>query len=213
MKRYTDKPPYSFHFYDKTQKILVTCPSCNSMGVIRQDETHFHFQCLHCNKRESREKQSYSYKVENLCDNCARFYRVEIHNKSLQNFRVLQVKCPHCGTKKSGPVQKTNNSYVYRYHTFSKGKDPVWGYPLFYCTSFSEQPLWAVNGEHLQYLIAYLSADLRQKPTYQNPRHPNYYYLKRTQADQLPTVFKRAKNRNAVVKLLKKLQQKPQRSL
>ena len=52
--------------------------------------------------------------------------------------------------------------------------------------------------EHLAYLISYLSADLREKPS-GSP--------KKTQADHLPTFMKTAKNRERIVKLLKKLQE------
>ena len=61
------------------------------------------------------------------------------------------------------------------------------------------KPVWALNREHLAYLIDYLSADLREKPSGSQ---------KKTQADHLPTFMKTAKNRERIVKLLKKLQEK-----
>ena len=54
------------------------------------------------------------------------------------------------------------------------------------------------GGKHLAYLIGYLSADLREKPPGR---------AKMTQADHLPTFMKTAKNRDRIVKLLKKLQE------
>ena len=54
------------------------------------------------------------------------------------------------------------------------------------------------NREHLAYLIDYLSADLREKPLGR---------AKKTQSDSLPTFMKTAKNRERIVKLLKKLQE------
>ncbi|WP_040646670.1 hypothetical protein [Pseudoflavonifractor capillosus] len=53
--------------------------------------------------------------------------------------------------------------------------------------------------ESIAYLIDYLSADLREKPSGSQ---------KKTQADHLPTFMKTAKNRERIVKLLKKLQEK-----
>ena len=50
----------------------------------------------------------------------------------------------------------------------------------------------------ISYLIDYLSADLREKPLGR---------AKKTQADHLPTFMKTAKNRERIVKLLKKLQE------
>ena len=65
-------------------------------------------------------------------------------------------------------------------------------------TSFQGKPVWALNREHLAYLIDYLSADQREKPL-GIPR--------KTQADHLPTFMKTAKNRERIVKLLKKMQE------
>ena len=64
---------------------------------------------------------------------------------------------------------------------------------------FQGKPAWALNREHLAYLIDYLSADLREKPLGSSQK---------TQADHLPTFMKTAKNRERIVKLLKKLQEK-----
>ena len=47
-------------------------------------------------------------------------------------------------------------------------------------------------------VIEYLSADLREKPLGR---------AKKTQSDSLPTFMKTAKNRERIVKLLKKLQE------
>ena len=58
--------------------------------------------------------------------------------------------------------------------------------------------LLTLNREHLAYLIGYLSADLREKPLGR---------AKMTQADHLPTFMKTAKNRERIVKLLKKMQE------
>ena len=66
-------------------------------------------------------------------------------------------------------------------------------------TSFQGKSVWALNREHLAYLIGYLSADLREKPL-GIPR--------KTRADHLPTFMKTAKNRERIVKLLRQMQEK-----
>ena len=78
------------------------------------------------------------------------------------------------------------------------GKEPWFGLELWFLTSFQGKPVWSLNREHLAYLIDYLSADLREKPL-GIPR--------KTQADHLPTFMKTAKNRERIVKLLKKMQE------
>ena len=56
----------------------------------------------------------------------------------------------------------------------------------------------ALNREHLDYLIEYLCADLREDPV----------LGRRTQADELPTFMKLGKNRDKLVKLLKQMLEK-----
>lgn len=64
---------------------------------------------------------------------------------------------------------------------------------------FYNKLVWALNWEHLHYLIHYLSADLREKPF-------STYTIMKTQADHLPTFMKIAKNRKGIVKALEKIQ-------
>ena len=97
-----------------------------------------------------------------------------------------------------GEVHKTAEAFSYGAE-IQGGKDPWFGLELWFLTSFQGKPVWALNREHLAYLIGYLSADLREKPS-GSP--------KKTQADHLPTFMKTAKNRERIVKLLKKLQEK-----
>jgi len=83
-----------------------------------------------------------------------------------------------------------------------QGLDPYFNYPLYFQGSFRGKLVWALNREHLRYLIDYLSADLRTVPAGFRKR----YKTMRSQADQLPSFMKSAKNREGIVKLLTKLQ-------
>ena len=115
-------------------------------------------------------------------------YRYDVHN----------VACPYCGAIMSGKVQRTAQKYSFYGAKIRDGKEPWFGLELWFLTSFQGKPVWALNREHLAYLIDYLSAGLREKP----PR-----IVKKTQADHLPTFMKTAKNRERIVKLLQKLQE------
>ena len=97
----------------------------------------------------------------------------------------------------SGEVHKTAEAFSY-IADIQNGREPYFGLELWFLTSFQGKPVWALNREHLAYLIDYLSADLREKPL-GSP--------KKTQADHLPSFMKIAKNRERIVKLLKKLQE------
>ncbi len=122
----------------------------------------------------------------------------------LENARSLQL-LPHnqetndgyCGTKMQGQVHKT--AYCdYYCSSIKQGHDPFFNLPLWFLSSFNGKLVWALNREHLNYLIDYLSATLREKPT---------TYPLKTQSDHLPTFMKTAKNRERIVKILRKMQQ------
>lgn len=126
------------------------------------------------------------------------YYRADIQDEDKQHFQVLCVACPFCGTVMSGKVHKTAEAISY-IGEIENGKEPYFGLELWFLTFFRNKPVWALNREHLTYLIEYLSADLREKP---------FSIPKKTQADHLPTFMKTAKNRERIVKLLKDMQKK-----
>ena len=97
-----------------------------------------------------------------------------------------------------GEVHKTAEAFSYAAEIQDE-REPYFGLELWFLTSYQGKLIWALNREHLAYLIDYISADLREKP-FNIPR--------KTQADHLPTFMKTAKNRNQIMKLLKKLQEK-----
>ena len=95
----------------------------------------------------------------------------------------------------SGEVHKTAEAFSY-IADIQNGREPYLGLELWFLTFFQGDTVWELNRGHLAYLIDDLSADLREKPL-GSP--------KRTQSDHLPTFMKTAKNRERIVKLLKKL--------
>ena len=97
----------------------------------------------------------------------------------------------------SGEVHKTAEAFSY-IGEIRDGREPYFGLELWFLTSFQGKPVWALNREHLAYLIGYLSAGLREKPPGR---------AKMTQADHLPTFMKTAKNRERIVKLLRQMQE------
>jgi len=117
---------------------------------------------------------------------------------SFPKLSIREQMAAYCGATMPGAVHKTAEAFSYGAE-IQGGKDPWFGLELWFLTSFQGKPVWAINQEHLAYLIDYLSADLREKPSGSQ---------KKTQADHLPTFMKTAKNRERIVKLLKKLQEK-----
>lgn len=192
MKRIIDKAYGTYSTYVSVMsQIYVKCPKCNGLGIVTADNYTAFFKCTNCGSAVTKERTIYRYDVHNQCKNCGRYYRVDILEEEKQHFPMLYVACPFCGYVMEGKVHKTAQKFTYRYG-IENACEPFFGLELWFLTYFKEMPIWAINREHLTYLIDYLSADLREKPA----------GYKQTQADQLPKFMKTAKNRKRIVKLL-----------
>ena len=123
---------------------------------------------------------------------------MDIEDEAKQHFSVIHVTCPYCGTTMSGEVHKTAEAFSY-IGEIRDGREPYFRLELWFLASFQGKPVWALNREHLAYLINYIGAELREKPIGS---------AKMTQSDHLPTFMKTAKNRERIVKILKKMQEK-----
>lgn len=176
MSRIVDEPCFTYSAF--TTGIQVKCPKCHGAGIVTADEDNAYFRCLSCGHRMTQDRTIYRYDVHNQCKNCGRYYRVDIEDTAKQRFPVLHVACPYCGTTMPGEVHKTAEAFSYGAE-IQGGKDPWFGLELWFLTSFQGKPVWVLNREYLAYLIGYLSADLREKPSGSQ---------KKTQADHLPTV-------------------------
>lgn len=193
-KRFRDLSYFSFY---AQKPIYVRCPKCQGMGIVSLDGSFACFNCTNCTHALNKDRTIYRFDVHNHCTQCGRYYRVDVKPQDAQNFSKLMVSCPYCDTKMSGSVHKTAQAFNY-YATIDQGHDPFFKLPLWFQATFNGKLIWALNREHLNYLIDYLSAMLREKPS---------YYPLKTQSDHLPTFMKTAKNRERIVKLLKKMQQ------
>lgn len=180
--------------------IAVKCPKCQGMGIVTASRGNkAYFKCSNCATVLTKERTVYRYDVHNQCPNCGRYYRVDIAEPGKQHFPALHVACPYCGHSTSGKVHRTTQGFSY-YGDVQNGREPFFGFELWFLAYLGRKAVWALNQEHLNYLIDYLSADLRQKPA--------GYYARHAQADHLPTFMKTAKNRERIVKLLRGMQNK-----
>jgi hypothetical protein len=93
-------------------------------------------------------------------------------------------------------MQKISLKYQLEYDEIKNGIEPYFGFPLYYQTSFDEKAVWAYNRNHLVYLIEYIEAEIRETTRRSQSDKASYY---------LPKFMTLAKNRNQIVKLLKRL--------
>lgn len=199
MKRFIDEKYSTYTPYTVIKTgIDVKCPKCGKRGIVSKQEGIYQFSCTVCTKTMTKERIQYSYDVHNHCENCGRYYRVDIKEETQKNYPALHVACPYCGHVMQGKVQKTKKGYCGCYEQIENGYESIFGLELWFLSFFDSKPVWALNREHLSYLIEYLSAELRESP---NPLKEGM----RTQADHLPTFIKLGKNRDKIVKLLKEM--------
>ncbi len=200
MIRAADSPPGTYSTATALQTgLMVKCPRCGGPGAVTADPQAFHFRCERCRHVLEKPRAACRRKVENLCPACGRYYRVHLPEET-GGFPVLRVACPYCGHELPGRVQQVPSGWYSSYGGVQRGREPFFGLELWFLSSFRGKPIWALDREHLAWLIDYVAADLRVRPP--------VGYLGRMQSDHLPTFMKTAKNRAGILRCLKRMQEK-----
>jgi len=122
--------------------------------------------------------QFYTYRIVG-CPKC----------KCPVDFYNLRIVCIECGYSKSF------ESHEFWYQIEPKISVDIEDYLQISCCGNS---LWAMNTEHLEFLEKYVEADLRE-------RTPN---INKSLASRLPQWIKNSKNRDEILKCIKKLRKK-----
>ena len=203
-KRFIDKPYHAFSIFTTSKTgIDVRCPYCKKSAVVKADDHYSYFQCIHCGKQHKKERAEYRYQISEMCKKCERHFRLDLNDPEQTRFEVLNVTCPYCENQQQGSVQKIKQ-VVYSYRDVSDGIEHYFNYPLYYQTESYGKPIWAINREHLLYLIDYVEADIREDGVRSYQDYPDFYGPA-TQSDHLPKFIKLAKNRQRIAKLLRRL--------
>lgn len=199
-KRFHDMPYHTFSFWTN---MTVVCPKCGKAGTVHFDKEHNFalFQCESCyTQRRTISGGKYAYEVTAQCTSNGKYFRASVPNNKIHGQKI-RVKCPYCKEIVIGDVSKR---HCVVFEDIRNAEDPYFHYPFYFRTSYRGKMIWALNREHLQYLIDYLSADIRTVQF-------DFYEIHKTmrsQSDMLPAFMKTAKNRDGIVKLLTKLQAK-----
>jgi len=198
---YTELSTGNYVVWSTSSGACVVCPNCNKLGVVTNivtsNENTYQFKCHSCVKRTEVPRYKSEYIVKAKCEPCATYFRTTVE-ENLEQFKVLRVNCPRCDTlANSATVQKIRPVQVSYCQEIIQGRERYTGYPLYFLDYLDGEPIWALNREHLDYLINYIEADLRKEP------HGKY-----GQSWAIPKFMKLAKNRNRVLKVLKRLHKK-----
>ena len=202
MKKYNDLP---YHAFSPSEGITVVCPKCGGAGTVRLEREWGRavFCCGSCGRREETVPGADRFfQVTGRCTTTGRCFRVFVPREKLHGPKK-RIRCPCCGEPVVGEVSAPDRPHILALGEVRRGQDPYFHYPLYFQGGFRGKLVWALNREHLRYLIDYLSADLRTVPAGHLERSGM-----RSQADRLPAFMKSAKNREGIVRLLTRLQAK-----
>ncbi|GJH41240.1 hypothetical protein RCZ04_17900 [Capnocytophaga sp. HP1101] len=188
-QRYTEK-----HFILWKDDTWVTCPECQKVAVVTHNggsQVH----CAHCGfEKRDEDLELFACVVKLNCPNCGT--PIEEKQGGLKEKKDLcQVKCPECGEEYLIKPQ---------YQTYRKPNpiapnglkcDSTFGLPYFFQENVRGNLFWARNMSHLQVMEDYIASDLRERNGM-------------TMVAKLPTFVKSKKNRELILKILRKWQEK-----
>lgn len=103
--------------------------------------------------------------------------------------------CRHCGYSKTW----SPSGSLRLYHD----RDWYFGQPLWLQIDCCGNRLWAFNLEHLRYIKDFVKADIRKKT-----RDTEYGWMNKSLISRLPKWIKSGKNREEILKAIKKLEEK-----
>jgi hypothetical protein len=193
-----NKPAYPTVYFSK--EIWVKCPKCAEPALVKTELP------------KSTIPFPWGYKSVCNCNHCG-FQETDDNNWSgyIQGF--VKRACGNCGSAISHTTQPTKEPYItseitcgvckhtrdyelqwYRYRN-DKPTDPYFGFDLWLQITIKDHVLWLFNIDHLDYLSEYVDAKLRED----DGRH------KYSMITNLPQWVKSSKNRDVIVKKLKKL--------
>ena len=181
-------------------EFIVECPRCKHEALITAVIPWFlnngKLLCNHCTHSEKiTDLIRYKVSVRRNCDNCGKLISKGIpHSK--EEVDAFAIPCPSCGETRI--YKPRNEAYHKAYHDDGQGVDPIFHLPLWLQESIKGHLFWAYNRMHLHDIKEYVGAKLRERQTTTHT----------TMVERLPNFIKDAKNREAILRLIEKLERK-----
>jgi transcription elongation factor Elf1 len=181
-------------------EFIVECPKCKHESFVTTSSPWFFndgkLNCSHCSHSEkAADMIRYKVSVKANCDNCGKLIN-KVIPCSKEKVDSLAVSCLNCGTSRVHRVR--NEEYMSTYNPAALGLDPIFHLPLWLQKNVRGNLLWAYNRSHLHDVKEYVGAKLRERRT---TRYT-------TMVEKLPTFIKEAKNREAILKAIEKMERK-----
>jgi hypothetical protein len=189
-----------------SEEVLVVCPHCNKQALISTKlgkytvpypmwGFHSIFSCNHCFKPVADNSWFGTMIISPVDANCG-YCGSTLKNESrlVNKFQSkMKIFCKVCKQERIYQAK-----YVKTYANDKQATDPYFGMQLWLQTSVDDNILWAYNFEHLTYIKEYVEAKLREAVA------GGKYSL----AWKLPKFIKAAKNRQKILKAIKRLEKK-----
>lgn len=190
-----DSPPiYTIYNQLRGDGVRVHCPKCNKEAILSYTKREYCLVCYHCYFREIRIGTKPVAAAQGCCMQCERWFNIRLSaNQSV--YKKVKVQCPHCSTIQIAAVKPIGMVNC----------DILDGLSFYFQTQFRGHTIWAINRAHLNYLITYIEADVREKCLY--PNGSNQWYRSSGQEKYLPKWMKTAKNRKGILNVLHKMQE------
>ncbi|OKL51188.1 hypothetical protein [Buchananella hordeovulneris] len=178
--------------------VLVCCPRCQAPGTVWPagqrgalfSEPAAPFGCLQCGWRAERWQGPGCLEVRRRCAACGQWLTARRTLAGPPRQRHLPVRCEGCRWDGQAEAEFVPGD-PFRH---DPPLDYLFGLPLWLATHTRHGWLWALNGDHLAKLRAYVGAQVRQLP----PGNVHW-------ASRLPAWIKAAKHRAEVLRALDKL--------
>jgi hypothetical protein len=190
------------------EEVYCVCPSCSDPALIQGSAkyadpywaTEARAQCLNCSfSRDLALNENWFGPVigqaQQPCPNCGHQWleaQVREEKLALHTRKTAVVECNVCHQKS----EMVLNWHKDKYH--DQPHDPYFGLPLWLQSECCGNTFWAYNQEHLQALKSYIAAKLREQ------RRRGKWSM----STRLPQWIKSAKNRDALIKCINKLEEK-----
>jgi len=209
MKRFVDQGILSDHF---TQfPIWVKCSFCQKPAQIIDlrnsdtEESRSFFSCLHCGRKYDYRENNYKIldeypsieaRIDSKCEcKLGRFRYLQKFKHKSQVPAFIELGCNICekvGKLAPNISKDWINLPPIKWNT-------IYGHTLYLTEQTRLGEIFVYNKIHLQYLKAYIEADLRER---------TYWNVSKTYFNRLPSWIKSARHRKEVLKAISRLEEK-----
>lgn len=198
MERFQDENKWLGHF---ANEIFVKCPKCESKGIVKKVPkncecgkcTTMTFVCKSCFCTIYEPVYQYKALGKHYCGKC--FQKFDYESQVFKEIpEKYKVKCPYCSF-----YEEIKPAILRIRRELQKDglvREPWHNLQLWFQKEVDDNVFWAYNLDHINYLERYIQAGLRERNSEAN-------YTSSLVA-RLPQFVKVAKNREKLLKILKK---------